>query len=156
MLEGKPLPTIWDVPDDLWERIEPVILQLDPPKVRGRKRADRRKMLEGIIFRMRSGCQWNHLPRELGDDSTIHRTFQRWVGGGVLEGIWAALIEECQELGGVDWEWQSADCSMGKARLGGRHWTQSHRPGQSWEQAEPPGGRSWRPPERGGGWSQRP
>ena len=76
-------------------------------------------MLEGIIFRMRSGCQWNHLPRELGDDSTIHRTFQRWVGGGVLEGIWAALIEECQELGGVDWEWQSADCSMGKARLGG-------------------------------------
>ena len=143
MLEGKPLPTIWDVPDDLWERIEPVILQLDPPKARGRKRADQRKMLEGIIFRMRSGCQWNHLPRELGDDSTIHRTFQRWVGGGVLEGIWAALIEECQELGGVDWEWQSADCSMGKARLGGRHWTQPHRPGQSWEQEEHPGGRSW-------------
>ena len=83
----------------LWERIEPVILQLDPPKARGRKRAER-KMLEGIIFRMRSGCL-NHLP-ELGDDSTIHRTFQRWVGGGVLEGIWAALIEECQELGGVD------------------------------------------------------
>ena len=46
MLEGKPLPTIWDVPDDLWERIEPVILQLDPPKARGRKRADQRKMLE--------------------------------------------------------------------------------------------------------------
>ncbi len=156
MLEGKPLPTIRDVPDDLWERIEPVILQLDRPKARGRKRADQGKMLEGIIFRMRSGCQWNHLPRELGDDSTIHRTFQRWVGGGVLEGIWAALIEECQELGGVDWEWQSADCSMGRARLGGRHWTQPHRPGQSWEQAEHPGGRSWRPPERGGGWSQRP
>ena len=49
----------------------------------------------------------------------IHRTFQRWVGCGVLAGIWAALIEECQELGGVDWEWQSADCSMGKARFGG-------------------------------------
>ncbi len=37
----------------------------------------------------------------------------------VLEGIWAALIEECQELGGVNWEWQSADCAMGKARFGG-------------------------------------
>ena len=105
--------------DDLWERIDPVILQFDPPKARGRKRTDQRKMLEGIIFRMRSGCQWNHWPRELGDDSTIHRTFQRWVGCGVLAGIWAALIEECQELGGVDWEWQSADCSMGKARFGG-------------------------------------
>ena len=123
MVEGKPLPAIWDVPDDLWERIEPVILQLDPPKARGRKWTDQRKMLEGIIFRMRSGCQWNHLPKELGDDSTIHRTFQRtfqrWMGCGVLAGIWAALIEECQELGGVDWEWQSADCSMGKARFGG-------------------------------------
>ena len=119
MVEGKPLPAIWDVPDDLWARIDPVILQLDPPKARGRKRTDQRKMLEGIIFRMRSGCQWNHWPKELGDDSTIHRTFQRWVGCGVLAGIWAALIEECQELGGVDWEWQSADCSMGKARLGG-------------------------------------
>ena len=119
MVEGKPLATIWDVPDDLWERIEPVILELDPPKTKGRKRVDQRKMMEGIIFRMRSGCQWNRLPRELGDDSTIHRTFQRWVGCGALEGIWAVLIEECQELGGVNWEWQSADCSMGKARFGG-------------------------------------
>ena len=42
------------------------------------------------------------LPRELGDDSTIHRTFQRWVELGVLERIWAELVEECEELGGVD------------------------------------------------------
>ena len=119
MVEGKPLPTIWDVPDDLWERIEPVMLELDPPKSKGGNRVDQRKMLEGIIFRLRSGCQWNHPPKELGDDSTIHRTFQRWVECGALEGIWAVLIEECQELGGVNWEWQSADCSMGKARFGG-------------------------------------
>ncbi len=156
MVEGKPLPTIWDVPDDLWERIGPVILELDPPQSKGRKRVDQRKMLEGIIFRLRSGCQWNHLPRELGDDSTIHRTFQRWVGCGALEGIWAVLIEECQELGGVDWEWQSADCSIGKARLGGRHWAKPHRPGQSRQQEEHPGRRSRRTPERSGGWSQRP
>ena len=113
------LPTIWEVSDELWQRIEPVILELDPPKGRGRKRVDQRKMLEGVIFRMRSSCQWNHLPRELGDDSTIHRTFQRWVERGVLERVWAVLIEECRELDGVDWEWQSADCSMGKARFGG-------------------------------------
>ena len=156
MVEGKPLPTIWDVPDDLWERIEPVILELDPPKSKGRNRVDQRKMLEGIIFRLRSGCQWNQLPKELGDDSTIHRTFQRWVGCGALEGIWAVLIEECQELGGVNWEWQSADCSMGKARFGERHWTKPHRPGQSRQQEEPPGRRSRRTPERCGGWSQRP
>ena len=119
MGKSETLPTIWEVPDDLWERIEPVILELDPPKAKGRKRVKQRKMLEGVIFRMRSSCQWNHLPKELGDDSTIHRTFQRWVERGVIEGIWAALIEKCRELDGVDWEWQSADCSMGKARFGG-------------------------------------
>ena len=119
MGKDETLPTIWEIPDDLWEQIEPVLLELDPPKRKGRKRADQRKMLEGVIFRMRSGCQWNHLPKELGDDSTIHRTFQRWVELGVLEQVWATLIAECQELGGVEWEWQSADCAMGKARFGG-------------------------------------
>ena len=52
-----------------------LILEEDPPKARGRKRADPRQMLNGIIFRLRSGCQWNRLPKELGDDSTIHRPF---------------------------------------------------------------------------------
>ena len=68
---------------------------------------------------MRSGCQWNRLPKELGDDSTIHRTFQRWVEVGVLARIWAVLVDGCEELGCGNWEWQSADCAMGKARLGG-------------------------------------
>ena len=71
------LETIWEVPDELWERIEPIILEEDPPKARGRKRSAPRQMLNGIIFRLRSGCQWNRLPKELVDDSTIHRTFQR-------------------------------------------------------------------------------
>ena len=49
------LETIWEVPDELWERIEPIILEEDPPKARGRKRSDPRQMLNGIIFRLRSG-----------------------------------------------------------------------------------------------------
>ena len=119
MSEREKLGTIWEVSDELWERIEPVILEEDPPKARGRKRADAREMLNGIIFRLRSGCQWNQLPKELGDDSTIHRTLQRWVELGVMRRVWAALIEGCDELGGVQWEWQAADAAMSKARLGG-------------------------------------
>ena len=119
MEKGEALDTIWEVSDQLWERILPVILQVDPPKVTGRRRADPRQMLNGIIFRMRSGCQWNHLPRDLGSDSTIHRTLQRWVSLGVFVQIWAILVEQCDELGGVQWEWQAADGAMGKARFGG-------------------------------------
>jgi transposase len=76
--------------------------------------------LDAIIFRMRSGCQWNRLPRgEFPDDSSVHRTFQRWIELGVLDLIWESLIEHCEELGGVDFEWQAADGAMGKARFGG-------------------------------------
>ena len=129
MEKHETLDTIWEVPDELWEQIEPVLMELDPPKPRGRKRANPWMMLNGIIFRLRSGCQWNKLPKDLGDDSTIHRTFQRWVQGDVLLKIWAVVVERCEELGGVDWEWQSADTAMGKARLGGKDWQKSHRPG---------------------------
>lgn len=114
-----PLPTIWEVSDDLWAKIEPILAQYDPPKPVGRKRIDQRKALNGIIYHLRSGVQWNHLPREFGDDSSVHRTFQRWIKNKVFDHIWAVLVAECEELGGVDWQWQAADTSMGKARLGG-------------------------------------
>jgi putative transposase len=38
------------------------------------------------------------LPKEFPDDSSVHRVFQRWVELGVLDRIWAALVEECEEL----------------------------------------------------------
>ena len=38
---------------------------------------------------------------------------------GVFERMWAVLLQECDELGGVSWEWQAADGAMGKARFGG-------------------------------------
>ena len=61
---------------------------------------------------------WNRLPRALRHDSAIHRTFQRW-GAWVLERIWSMFIEECAELGGVEWEWQSADYALCEAGVGG-------------------------------------
>lgn len=102
MKKKKPLPTIWEVPDELWERIEPLILEFDPPKGTGRPRIHPRNVLDALIFRMRTGCQWNRIPRVYGDDATIHRTFQRWVEIGLFPKIWAALVEECEELGLVD------------------------------------------------------
>ena len=116
---ARPLPTIWELPDELWERIEPILARRYPPARTGRPRADLRRVLDGVIHRLRSGCQWNHLPREFGPDSTVHGWFQRFVKDGVLEEIWAALIAECEELGAVEWEWQAADGVIGKSRFCG-------------------------------------
>ncbi len=117
--DNKPMPTIWLVPDEMWKLIEPLLLEYDPPAETGRQRIDQRAVLDALIFRVRSGCQWNHLPAEFPDDSSVHRTFQRWVRLGLLERMWAVLVESCDELGGLDWQWQSADTAMNKARMGG-------------------------------------
>lgn len=119
MARKKRMPTLWEVPDDLWARIEKLLDEYDPPAPTGRKRENARQILDGLIFRFRTGCQWNHIPKVYGDDSTIHRTFQRWVEIGLFEMIWALLVYECDELGQVDWQWQAADGTLGKARGGG-------------------------------------
>lgn len=115
----KPLPTIWEVSDELWDIFQNILHELDPPAAVGRPRTGQRAVLNGIIYQMRSGCQWNQLPEKFGDDSTVHRTMQRWISKGVLKRAWTVLVENCDELGGVDWQWQSADGAMGKARFGG-------------------------------------
>ena len=115
----KPLPTIWEVDDELWKIMQEILDELDPPAPTGRPRTSQREALNGISYQMRTGCQWNQLPRGFGDDSSVQRTMQRWVDKGVFERIWAVLIENCEDLGGVDWAWQSADGAMGKARFGG-------------------------------------
>jgi transposase len=117
--QAEPLPTIWRVDDALWAQAEKVLEEFDPPARFGPERIDQRAALDGVIYRMRSGVQWNQLPRQFGDDASVHRTFQRWVGRGVIGRLWALLVRECEELGGVEWRWQSFDCAMGKARHGG-------------------------------------
>jgi putative transposase len=112
--QDKPLPTIWRVPDELWHNIQAILDQLDPPAKTGRPRIDPRAALEAMIYRMRTGCQWNGLPKDFPDDASVHRTMQRWIEGEVFSAIWAFLVEVCDELGGVDFEWQAVDGAMGK------------------------------------------
>src|SRR5215210_651037 len=87
----------------------------------GRPRADQHAVFDAITFRLRSGCQWTRLPKDLPDDYSIHRTFGRWVGLSVLDRIWQALVEECEEPGGTNRDWQAADPATGKARFGRSH-----------------------------------
>lgn len=114
-----PLPTIWEIPDELWERVLPILCKFWPRKKTGRPVARWRNALNGIIFILRSGLQWEQLPRQFGAKSTVHDWFQRWAAGGVFEQIWALLLTECDEIQAVAWRWQSADGAQGKARQGG-------------------------------------
>jgi len=119
--KSKTLPpdTIWEIPETLWCCLELILDERYPKKPTGRPPANLRQVLDGIVFRMRSGCQWNKLPERFGSDSTVHRWFQRFCKDGIFESLWGHLVEACNVLAGVYWDWQSADGRLGKARFGG-------------------------------------
>jgi putative transposase len=113
------LGTIWRVPDALWARMEVLIEEFHPRAATGRPRGDLRRVIDGIIYQLRTGCQWNQLPKEFGSDTTVHRWFTAWVESGMLEALWARLASECDELGEVYFRWLAADGQLGKSRMGG-------------------------------------
>jgi putative transposase len=126
--EREPLPTIWEVTDAIWDNLlQPLLSELDPPRKMGRPRADQRRCLEGMIYRARTGCQWNQLPERFGSDSTVHRTVYRWDSKGIFDRLWALLIYHCEDLGSVHWEWQAADGCMNKARFIGKKGVKANR-----------------------------
>jgi len=104
------------MPDDVWEIAEEILERGHPRRSKGHRRVGLRPVLDGILYPLRTGCQWNQIPNEFGDDSTIHRHFQAMCERDVFAKLWAALLTRCDELGGVDWEWQPVDGSMLQAR----------------------------------------
>ena len=79
---------------------------------------DDRKAFAAIVYVLRTGIQWNALPRELGASSTVHDRFQEWERAGFFEELWRAGLAEYDEREGIEWEWQAIDGVMTKAPLG--------------------------------------
>src|SRR5215471_17358278 len=108
----------WKVSDALWERVEPLIPARPPHPKGGRPAADDRQMFAAIVYVLRTGIQWNALPRELGASTTVYDRFRLWEADGLFQRMWAAGLQEFDELVGIDWEWQSLDGVMTKAPVG--------------------------------------
>jgi transposase len=145
----------WEVSDEFWKRVEHL---LPKPKREtgkeykrrtggGRKPKNLRLVFEGIVYVLRTGCQWKALPKErFGSASSIHQYFMNWQKNGFFLALWQAGLAEFDEMEGIAWEWQSIDGSMVKAPLGreavGNNPTDRGKKG---EQASYFGGRAWRP-----------
>lgn len=99
------LDNAWHMPDELWQQIHPLLLEDSPPKRTGRKRADWRRMINGIVYRVQTGCKWNKLPKQFGDDSTVHRWYQRWCKSGMIHKVWSKITAYCPEFNDLTPEW---------------------------------------------------
>ena len=104
----------WIVPDDLWARIEP-LLPVPPrnPRHPGRNRLDNRSVLQGILFVLHTGIQWEYLPQELGFGSgmTCWRRLAEWNAAEVWQRLHEVLLAELQTAGKLDWSRAAIDGS---------------------------------------------
>jgi transposase len=115
----KHLPTIRKIPDELWDEIKIILPPEKPDKTIGRPIVPFRKVLDGILYVLRTGCQWKMLPKEYGSGSTCHRRFQKWTLSKVFEKLWIRLLQVYNDLRGIRWRWLSLDSVSIKAPLGG-------------------------------------
>ncbi len=108
----------WELSDELWLRVEPLIPPRTGKRKTGRPHKSDRAMLGAMLFVLRTGIQWNALPREVGASTTVYDRFRLWMETGFFQRMWEAGLYEFDELVGIEWEWQSLDGAMTKAPLG--------------------------------------
>jgi len=122
----------WRVPDELWERIEPLLPKERPHPKGGRPWMPARQAMDAVFYVLRTGCQWKALPRSVGAGSTVHDRFQAWREAGLFRKLWRAGLIQFDANVGIDWEWQAMDGAMTKAPLGGgKNRRQPDGPGQA-------------------------
>jgi putative transposase len=86
-----------DLTDEQFALIEPY---LPRPKRTGRPPADRRAVLDAILYLVRTGCQWRLLPRDFPPWSTVHTWYRRWRRDGTWERINEALRQQVRRRAG--------------------------------------------------------
>ncbi len=95
------------VSDELWARIEPLLPAEKPRRFRfsGRKPIDRRKVLTGIVFVLKTGIAWDDLPAELGwgCGRTCREALAAWQRAGVWDRLHEILPDELGDPGLIDW-----------------------------------------------------
>ena len=110
------------IPDGLWNELEPLLPKhkVKHPLGCHKPRVPDRKVMNGIFFVLKTGCQWNAL-NETGicSSSTAHLRFQEWVKAGVFRKIWRKSLIRYDEVRGIDWSFLSMDGAMTKSPLAG-------------------------------------
>lgn len=112
----------WIVSDELWARIEPLLLVVPhDPRHPGRPRLDDRKVLCSILLVLYTAIPWEFLPQELGFGSgmTCWRRLRDWNEAGVCLRLHESLLAELNADGELDWSKAVVDGSHLRAMKGG-------------------------------------
>src|SRR3954465_6670406 len=143
---------MWQLRDELWEVVEPLVPAHKPDPRGGRPRVDDRACFGAIVFVLFTGIAWRHVPRELGCwAATAHRRVEEWEGGGVFAALHGELLRRLNAAGAIDWSAAVVDGShiralqggltgpspVDRARTGSKHDLLTDATGRPWPSASP-------------------
>jgi transposase len=90
-----------DLTNAQWARLEP-LLPPQKPKT-GRINHPHRKVINGILWILRTGAPWRDLPRRYGKTKTVSSRYYRWQKKGIWQRIFAELQTQADRDGELDW-----------------------------------------------------
>jgi transposase len=102
-----------DLTNAQWERLRP-LLPLQKPKI-GRPAVDHRRILNGMLWILRTGAPWRDLPERYGPWRTVASRFYRWQKAGVFGQILGTLQQQADATGHVNWALHYVDSTIVRA-----------------------------------------
>lgn len=75
----------FDISDEVWTRISPLLPAQRKKLKKGRPRLGDRQAMASIFYKIATHCSWKALPRRMAAGSTAFDRFQEWRRAGVFE-----------------------------------------------------------------------
>lgn len=108
----------YQIPKKMWEQLEFTLIKVGYHSKYGRPPIDIKRALHGIFYILKTGIQWNALPRCFGSYSAIHRIFQKLDRIGFFKEIWEFELYHYVQQNPEALFVQACDCTNIPAPLG--------------------------------------
>jgi transposase len=84
--------------DREWEILEPLLIDILPQKRQTRPpNWTKRKLIDGIFYQLKNGCNWEDLPKDLPPYSTVYWHYKQWRDAGAIEKLMSVLHGQVRE-----------------------------------------------------------
>ena len=108
----------WEVSDEQWALLEPILRSKRRPDGKGRPPKDPRTVLNGVLWILGTGAQWREMPPKHPPYQTCHRRFQQWVRSGALAKALRKLAQRLRAEGRLNLEEAFIDAMFVAAKKG--------------------------------------
>ena len=112
-MSPKTPPRRHELTDEQWEKLEPLLPPLKPRT--GRPNKDHRTIINGILWILKTGAQWEDLPERYGSPKTVSSRLYRWRKAGIWDQVLAELQRQGDTLGEVQWTIHYVDGTVVRA-----------------------------------------